>query len=79
MPAEEVASDMVVQALEGLSDRETVEKLRTSITWKACGIAIDDEGFHPTVLVLWRNTLRGSDNPRGSSKPCARSSTSLAC
>jgi IS5 family transposase len=64
VPAEVVASVMVLQALEGLSDREAVEKLRTSITWKvACGLPLDDEGFHPTVLVLWRNKLRASDNP----------------
>jgi transposase len=65
VPAEVVASVMVLQALEGLSDREAVEKLRTSITWKvACGLPLDDEGFHPTVLVLWRNKLRASEAPQ---------------
>jgi len=38
--------------------------LRTSIVWKAAaGLALDDEGFHPTVLVLWRNKLRASERP----------------
>jgi Transposase DDE domain len=27
-------------------------------------LRLDDEGFHPTVLVYWRNRLRASDRPR---------------
>jgi hypothetical protein len=39
--------------------------LRRDIAWKvACGLRLDDEGFHPTVLVYWRNRLRRSDRPR---------------
>ena len=65
VPADVIATVMVLQALEGLSDREACEKLRTSIAWKAAaGLALDDEGFHPTVLVLWRNKLRASDRPQ---------------
>jgi hypothetical protein len=65
VPAEVVASVMVLQALEGLSDREAVSALRRDIAWKvACGLRLDDEGFHPTVLVYWRNRIRGSDRPR---------------
>jgi hypothetical protein len=26
-------------------------------------VSLSDEGFHPTVLTLWRNRLRGSDRP----------------
>ena len=64
VPADVIATVMVLQALEGLSDREACEMLRTSIAWKvAAGLALDDEGFHPTVLVLWRNKLRASDRP----------------
>jgi hypothetical protein len=60
-----VATVMVLQALEGLSDREAVSALRRDIAWKvACGLRLDDEGFHPTVLVYWRNRIRGSDRPR---------------
>jgi hypothetical protein len=56
---------MVLQALEGLSDREAISALRRDIAWKvACGLRLDDEGFHPTVLVYWRNRLRCSDRPR---------------
>jgi hypothetical protein len=33
--------------------------------WKvACGLRLDDEGFHPTVLVYWRNRIRASSRPR---------------
>jgi hypothetical protein len=39
--------------------------VRRDIAWKvACGLRLDDEGFHPTVLVYWRNRLRRSDRPR---------------
>jgi Transposase DDE domain/Transposase domain (DUF772) len=65
VPAEVVATVMVLQALEGLSDREAVSALRRDIAWKvACGLRLDDEGFHPTVLVYWRARLRASPRPR---------------
>jgi hypothetical protein len=65
VPAEVVATVMVLQALEGLSDREAASALRRDIAWKvACGLRLDDEGFHPTVLVYWRARLRASDRPR---------------
>jgi IS5 family transposase len=65
VPAEVIATVMVLQALEGLSDREAVSALRRDIAWKvACGLRLDDEGFHPTVLVYWRNRIRTSSRPR---------------
>jgi hypothetical protein len=65
VPAEVVATVMVLQALEGLSDREAISALRRDIAWKvACGLCLDDEGFHPTVLVYWRNRIRASSRPR---------------
>lgn len=65
VPADVVASVMVLQALEGVSDREAQQRLRTDITWKvACGLALTDEGFHSTVLTLWRNRLRISEAPQ---------------
>jgi IS5 family transposase len=64
VPADVVATVMVLQALEGLSDRDAVDALRTDIKWKvAAGVSLADEGFHPTVLTLWRNRLRISDQP----------------
>jgi IS5 family transposase len=65
MPADVIATVMVLQALEGLSDRDAVGQLRMSIAWKvAAGRSLDDEGFHSTVLTLWRNKLRTSDRPQ---------------
>jgi IS5 family transposase len=64
VPADVVATTMLLQALEGLSDRDAIAALRTDIRWKvAAGLALDDEGFHPTVLTLWRNKLRASEHP----------------
>ncbi|MDP1818791.1 MAG: IS1182 family transposase [Acidimicrobiales bacterium] len=65
VPADVIATVMVLQALEGLSDREAVRQLETNIAWKAAtGLALTDEAFHSTVLVLWRNKLRSSDAPQ---------------
>jgi IS5 family transposase len=64
VPADVVATVMVLQALEGLSDREAAAQLRQSIAWKvACGLSLLDPGFHPTVLTLWRTRLRASARP----------------
>jgi IS5 family transposase len=64
VPADVVASVMVLQALEGLSDRDAARALRDRISWKvACGLALDDEGFDFTVLTYWRTRLRKSDRP----------------
>ena len=55
---------IVLQALEGLSDRRAVRRLETDIAWKAAaGLALSDESFHSTVLVLWRAKLRNSARP----------------
>jgi transposase len=65
VPADVIATVMVLQSLEGLSDRDAVEALRSDLRWKvAAGLRLDDEGFHPTVLTLWRNKLRMSDRPQ---------------
>jgi hypothetical protein len=64
VPADQVAAVMVLQALEGLSDREAAQQLACNIAWKvAVGLALTDRGFHPTVLTLWRSRLRASDRP----------------
>jgi IS5 family transposase len=64
VPADVIATVMVLQALEGLSDRDAVQAIRRDIAWKvAAGLSLADEGFHPTVLTLWRNKLRVSDRP----------------
>ena len=64
VPGEVVAAVMVLQALEGLSDREACRRLQTDVAWKAAaGLALTDAAFHHTVLTLWRNKLRASDRP----------------
>jgi IS5 family transposase len=65
VPADVIATVMVLQALEGLSDRDAIAQLRMNIAWKvAAGRPLHDEGFHPTVLTLWRNKLRVSERPQ---------------
>ena len=65
VPAEVIATVMVLQALEGLSDRQAVRRLETDITWKAAaGLSLADSSFDHTVLVLWRNKLRASERPQ---------------
>jgi IS5 family transposase len=64
VPADVVATVMVLQSLEGLSDREAAAALRTNIAWKvAGGLAVDDGGFHYSVLTYWRARLRESETP----------------
>jgi transposase len=65
VPADVVASVMVLQALEGLSDRDAARALRDRISWKvACGLALDDEGFDYSVLAYWRARLNKSEKPQ---------------
>src|ERR1022692_441657 len=64
IPVELICSVMVLQALEGLSDRDAVRQLKTRIDWKvACGLALDDPGFDFTNLTYWRSKLRSSERP----------------
>jgi len=64
VPGDVVATVMVLQALEGLSDRDAAAALRTNIAWKvAAGLALDDAGIHYSVLTYWRTRLRQSERP----------------
>ena len=64
VPGSVIAVVMVLQALEGCSDREAMERLRCDVRWKAAaGLGIDDEGFDASVLTLWRQRLRASERP----------------
>ena len=64
VPAEVIASVLVLQALSGFSDREAMEALRTDLRWKvATGLPVGHEGFHPTTLTLWRRRLASSTAP----------------
>jgi len=64
IPADVVATVMVLQALDGLSDRDAARALQDRISWKvAAGLALTDEGFDYSVLTYWRARLRASDRP----------------
>ncbi len=61
---EVVASVLVLQALHGLSDRAAAEAVTFDLRWKAaCGLPIDGQAFHPTVLTYWRRRLAASQRP----------------
>jgi hypothetical protein len=60
-----LATVMVLQAFEGLSDREACDRLEVDLRWQAAaGVDTGAEAFHPTVLVGQRNRLRASGRPR---------------
>jgi hypothetical protein len=65
VPARVVATVMVLQAFEGLSDREAVDRLARDLAWQAAaGVDLGYDAFHSTVLVGMRNRLRASDRPK---------------
>ncbi|MGR7026995.1 IS1182 family transposase [Geodermatophilus sp. URMC 62] len=64
VPADVVATVLVLQALQGLSDREAAEALTFDLRWKAAtGWPIAAAGFHPTVLTYWRRRPARSSRP----------------
>ncbi len=65
VPPVVVAVVMVLQRLEGLSDREAVERFTFDARWKyaAGGVPFDAPGFAHTVLVDMRARLARSDRP----------------
>jgi IS5 family transposase len=65
IPARVMATVMVLQAFEGLSDREACDRLEVDLRWQAaCGVDTGAEAFHPSALVGQRNRLRASSRPR---------------
>jgi hypothetical protein len=64
MPGSVAASILTLQTLHDLSDVETAEAARCDLRWKvACGMALDDKGFHPSTLTYWRRRLATSARP----------------
>lgn len=65
VPPRIVAVVMVLQRLEGLSDREAVDRFTFDLRWKyaAGGLDYDHPGFVHTVLVDMRARLRRSTRP----------------
>lgn len=65
IPARVIATVMLLQSFEGLSDREACDRLGFDLKWQAAaGLPAAAEAFHPTVLVGMRNRLRASERPR---------------
>lgn len=65
IPPRILATVMVLQRMEGLSDREALERFSFDSRWRyACGaLESDYRAFVHTVLVYMRARLRGSDKP----------------
>ena len=74
VPADVIATVMVLQALEGLSDRQAVRQLETNIAWKAAaGLALADEAFHHDGAgVVAEQAARLGTVRSGSSTRCGR-------
>ena len=65
VPARVLATVMVLQAQEGLSDQEACDHLECDLRWQAAaGVDAGYVAFHPTVLVGQRNRLRSSERPK---------------
>ena len=59
-----IAAVMVLQTLQGLSDREAADAVTFDLRWKAaCGVAVDAGSFHPSTLTYWRRRLAASGRP----------------
>jgi len=64
IPGSVAASILTLQTLLDYSDAEAAEAARCDLRWKvACGLALDDKGFHPSTLTYWRRRLANSDRP----------------
>lgn len=68
VPPSVLACVLVLQRLEGLSDREAVDRFTYDARWRyACGVGGWESGwvsFDHTVLVRFRMRLENSDDPR---------------
>jgi Transposase DDE domain/Transposase domain (DUF772) len=64
IPPSILAVVMVLQRLEGCSDREAVDRFAYDLRWRyAAGVEDETPGFAHTVLVELRARLRGSADP----------------
>lgn len=65
VPARVLATTMLLQAHEGLSDREARDHIGFDLRWQAAaGLPAAYEGFDHSVLCGMRNRLRASDRPK---------------
>jgi hypothetical protein len=64
VPADVMATVIMLQALHGLSDSETVDAVTFDLRWKAAvGWPVGAAAFHPTTLTYWRRRLAASERP----------------
>ncbi|WSY46465.1 IS1182 family transposase (plasmid) [Embleya sp. NBC_00888] len=64
MPPQVLAAAITLQALNGLSDFDTVQELRCDLRWKAaCGLGLHDIAFDPSLLAYFRRRLARSARP----------------
>jgi hypothetical protein len=64
VPADVMASVIVLQTLNGLSDSETTDALTFDLRWKAAvGWPVTSKAFHDTTLTYWRRRLAASKDP----------------
>jgi Transposase DDE domain/Transposase domain (DUF772) len=64
LPPQVLAATVVLQALHGLPDFETVQQVRCDLRWKAaCGLGLLDGGFDPSLLAYFRRRLARSGDP----------------
>jgi hypothetical protein len=64
VPGDVMATVIMLQALHGLSDSETVDAVTFDLRWKAaCGLPVTAAAFHATTLTYWRRRLATIDRP----------------
>jgi hypothetical protein len=64
VPADVMASVIVLQTLHGMSDSETTDAVTFDLRWKAAiGWPVTAKAFHDTTLTYWRRRLAASVEP----------------
>ena len=64
VPADVMASVIVLQTLHGMSDSETTDAITFDLRWKAAvGWPVTAKAFHDTTLTYWRRRLAASTGP----------------
>jgi hypothetical protein len=64
VPADVMASVIVLQTLHGMSDSETTDAVTFDLRWKAAiGWPVTQKSFHDTTLTYWRRRLAASAEP----------------
>jgi len=65
IPGPALMSALVLQAVTGVSDRGAAEALTFDLRWKAaCGLAVDEASWDPSVFTYFRARIARSERPR---------------